>query len=237
MTAAKNPHAKTPTTMQQRAIDKRRRAYDLRAEGKSWDEVGAAMGLAPASCQKLYNTAVRTDGLPRLTEISRADVDQTSLVARDPAAAAEVVVAMTESALLNENDARFKALREACKEAGMKPGLVTALIKRMLSRGAGVLQEVRRLTLPELTAELERKTSLVMSYIDEYSVSQAGLKDLAIAANILIEKHQLLTNKPTQIIDFTARQQLGVLMPMMLAEAKRRGFDIQGTATRVETTP
>jgi hypothetical protein len=116
----------------------------------------------------------------------------------------------------------------------MKPTLVAALIRRMKSTYAPVVTEAKRLTTKELLEGLEEKTSLVMSAIDEYAVSQAGLKDLHIALNILIEKQQLLKNQPTHIIDFHSRQQIGVLVPMMLAEAKRRGITLDGSSVRVD---
>jgi translation initiation factor RLI1 len=115
----------------------------------------------------------------------------------------------------------------------MKPTLVANLIRRMRSTYAPVVEAAKRLTTKELVEQLEEKTTLVLGAIDEYAVAQAGLKDLSIAANILIEKQQLLTNKPTQILDVTTRMQVNGLLPMMIAEARRRGITVDGTAMRV----
>ena len=73
-----------------------------------------------------------------------------------------------------------------------------------------------------------------LSFMDETAMAQASLKDLSINLSVLVEKHQLLQNKPTQIIDFTSRQQLQVLLPRMVAEAKRRGIVVDGESSRVE---
>ena len=64
-------------------------------------------------------------------------------------------------------------------------------------------------------------------------MSQASLKDLSIALGILIEKRELLNNRPTQIIDFTSRLQVQQLLPRMVQEAKRRGIEIDVTPVRV----
>lgn len=219
------------TKLQIEAREKRKRIYDLRRENYSWDEIGKALGFEAATCEKYFRAAVKKDGLPAFESPDFAGRGRT-MEAQEPEAAAAVIAgAMAASAL---DDPKYRELREACKQAGMKPSLVTALIKRLsVGNYSPVMAEGKRLTIAQLTEELERKTALVMGYIDEFSVSQAGLKDLSIAANILIEKHQLLTNKPTQIIDFNSRQQINVLMPMMLAEARRRGIEIPGVAVRV----
>lgn len=221
------------TKLQQDAMEKRRVIYNLHGEGKSWEEVAAATGLTWRTCERYYRDSVKRGEFgPKLP--STAGGDMTSIAARDPVSAANIIAAAAVSSLVDE-DAKFRDLKEACRAAGMKSSLVTALIKRMqVGTGIGVMQEVKRLSLPDLTAELEKKTALVLGYIDEFSVSQAGLKDLSIAANILIEKHQLLTGKPTHNIDFTSRQELRVLMPALMQEAKRRGITVDSVATRVE---
>lgn len=214
------------------AFEKRKRIYDLHAEGHSWEEVGRAMGLEGATCEKYYRKSIKRGEFEALP--SQAGGDRSSLALREPENAAEVIAGMAESSLLNPGDARFKRLREACKEAGMKPSLVNALILRLQRACAPVADEVKRLTTKQLLDTLEEKTALALRYIDDYAMSQAGLKDLSIATDILIKNQQLLKNQPTQIIDFTMRQQIGQLMPQMLAEARRRGIMIEGAATRLD---
>ena len=217
------------------AMAKRRKIYDLRAENHSWEDIGKLTGFEPATCEKYFREALKKDGLPPLNSAAAAGKART-IEYQQPDAAAAVIAGMAAASAMGD-DPKFKDLREACKNAGMKPGLVTALIKRLQTGNYSVAtQEVKRLVGKQLIEALEDKTALVLNYMDEFAVSQAGLKDLSIAANILIEKQQLLKNQPTQIIDFTARQQIWQLMPMMLAEAQRRGIPltIEGTATRVD---
>jgi hypothetical protein len=134
-----------------------------------------------------------------------------------------------ESKTVATTEEMFAQIREVLGGAGMKPAVVAALLKRLELE----TPEARRLSPAQLLEEMEKKTSLVLSYIDEYSASTAGLKDLSIALSTLIEKQQLLKNQPTHIVDFTSRQELRVVMPALLAEAKRRGITIEGIAEKV----
>lgn len=219
------------TKAQLAARAKRKKIYDLRAENASWDDIGKAMGLEYDTVRKYFDIAIKRDGLAPLGDIDLRRGK--AFEAKHPAEAAAITLASGVATLLDQ-DPKYQALRETCKAAGLKPAYVNALIKRLrVGDYSPVAAEVKRLVGKDLVNALQEKTALVIGYMDDVAVSQAGLKDLAIAANVLIEKTQLLQNQPTQIIDFTARQQLGTLVPMMMAEARRRGIDIQGSATRV----
>jgi hypothetical protein len=55
---------------------------------------------------------------------------------------------------------------------------------------------------------------------------QATAAQLVAMAEKLIEKRQLLKGEATQIYGTERRQKIDELMPMLIAEAKRRGLDI-----------
>ena len=84
--------------------------------------------------------------------------------------------------------------------------------------------------------EIESVRQMLLKYMDEVAVSGASLKDIAITYGILVDKGQLLGGKPTQVFDVNMRAKLEVLMPLYLAEMKRRGITLEGQFTRVETT-
>jgi hypothetical protein len=138
-----------------------------------------------------------------------------------------------------DNSAHFiDALKVAAKNAGVKPGVIQALVNRLRAGDPNVSgkAEVKRLEGKALVDAITDKLSMVLHYVDEYAISQANLKDLAVTTGILVEKSLLLKGQPTQIIDFTSRQQITQLVPAMLAEAKRRGLPVtlDATAVRVE---
>jgi hypothetical protein len=199
----------------------------LRAEGYTFAEISAAMGLSPETCESYYRKGVKKGEYEPIPGAS-----PNAITSRNP----EETAAVMAAAALEVDDPKFARLREACKEAGLKPTIVAGLIKRLRTTFAGVLEEGRRLTVKEMTEELQKKAHLIFTYMDEYSVSQASLKDLSIALSVVIEKHELLSGRPTQTIDFTTRQQLPAIMAGFAAEARRRGITLDGTATRVESS-
>ena len=138
--------------------------------------------------------------------------------------------------------ANYAELRATLKANGVKPGVITALVKRLQAGdptvAVGEREPVRQMrTSSEFIEAFQDRLSMVLHYVDEVALSNASLKDLAIAAGIFTEKVLLLKGQPTQIIDFTSRQQLHVLAPRLLAEAKRRGITLDGQATVVHDVP
>lgn len=220
------------TKAQLRGKEKRQRIYDLRREGHSWPEVGAAMGLLPETCEEYFRKSVRRG---EFEAFPSPDAHRSRVMERrEPEAAAAVIAGMAAAVVMGD-DPKFKRLKEECREVGMKPSLVTSLIKRLqVGNYSPVTAEVKRLVGKDLIEALESKTTLVLNYMDEYSVSTASLKDLSIAASVLIEKQQLLKNQPTQILDVTTRMKVVGLLPAMIREAERRGLSIDSTARRVD---
>ena len=191
------------------------------------------MNLASKTCLNYCDRAIKEGNLPVLAQ-SQGKNDKASLMVKDSQAAGAVIAAMT-MAEVAQDDPKFKDLKDACKKAGIKPSIASALIKRLQTGNYSlVTAEAKRLVGKELIETIEKKLSLVSEYMDEFAVSQAGAKDLGILFNILVHNHQLLSNQPTHIIDFNSRQQLSVLLPSMIAEAKRRGITLEGSAQRVD---
>lgn len=218
------------TKLQKLAVAKRRRIRDLRAENLSWDEIAKETGFARDTCEKYYNRGVKNGEFPAL-EVHDARGSGTRTEFKQPEVAGAVAAGV---AIDGVEDPRLTQMRESMKQCGMKPAFIGAFIKRLKQQYSPFMTEAKRYSLAELKDKLDDKISLVLGYIDDVSTSQAGLKDLGIALNILIDKKQLLDNRPTQIIDFTTRERLPVLMPMMLAEARRRGITIEGQVEVVD---
>lgn len=206
---------KTDTIRVLKAKEKRRTIWEMRKRNCDWPEIGEALGLSEKTCQHYLEAAYKLDGLERLM-VKRARVD-----VKD-----EEAVSMVLTAASDPFDDKYRELRAVCKEAGMKPSLVAGIIRRMKSQFAAPLEEMKKLTLKEMTDQIESKISLVLSAMDEYSVAQASLKDQSIALGILVDRHQLLNNRPTQIFDHTSRLEVQQLAPLLLAEANRRGLVI-----------
>ena len=212
----------------------RLRIYTMRKACMSFADIAEAEGIPEGTAQEYFARAVKRDGLPKLDQ---EFMPGNSHVAKDDpqsvgAVLANLIVGSATTEPRNAVD-KFAKLREVCKDCGLKPAIVTALIRRLEASLAPVLEEGKRYTVAELSVQLEKKIALTLAYMDDLAMSQASFKDLSIGLNVLIEKHQLVNNKPTMIVDQNTRSQLVELTPLLLAEAKRRGVTLDGIAQRV----
>jgi len=203
---------------------KQRACYEMRRRGASWPEIAGAMAMSPQSARAAVDAAVR-NGAEQLPK--RGNRGAVPGLPADPNAAAKLA-----NKLGGEIDvAKFGEMAAA---AGVPPRLVSSLVRRLQLNLGNVRQELKRLSLAEQVQATNDKAQLVLSHIDELSIAGMNAKDLAMAYGILVDKAQLLGGKPTQIFDFNSRKRLEELMPQFIAEAKRRGITIDGTATVVQ---
>jgi hypothetical protein len=199
------------------AAERRRQVYEMRKAGNDWETVARVSGLREGTCKAYLKKAIDEDGMPDFTAIH----GKTSEL-KNTEGALDVIAAAMEPF---EED-RYEAVRKAAKNAGFPPKMIAGLILRMKSRYEPVLEEGRRMTVDEMTKSLESKIRLTLGYLDEFNLSQASGKDLAYILGILVDRMQLLSNRPTQIVDVTTRQQLPVLMVDLVAEMQRRGIQV-----------
>jgi len=197
------------------AVERRRTVHELRMANNGWDTIARVTGLKESSCKMYLKAAIDIDGLPPIHPIAERG-----------AAVNEVAVPEILALASDPFDQKFEQLRLACRQAGMKPTMVAAILRRLKTQFAAPYEEAKRLTLKQMTDQINEKIGLVLSAMDEYSVAGAPLRDQSIALGILVDRHQLLSGAPTQIIDVTARMQLQQLLPAVLAEAQRRGMTI-----------
>jgi hypothetical protein len=194
-------------------------------------DVGLVMGLEPETCRKYFDKGVQRGefGAPNVKAIT-----DTSIIGREPELAGDVLAKVVVATTADVDEHQFGALRQAMRDAGCPEKMIKSFLTRFRTTLATVASEGKRLTLKQLTEEIDRKIAMVLGFMDEQSMAGASFKDLSIGLSVLIEKQQLLQNKPTHIIDFNSRQQLTVLLPRMVNEAKRRGITLDGSAERVD---
>ena len=133
---------------------------------------------------------------------------------------------LTEEQLVDliETDAEpFMNLRNAAKDVGLEPQLVERMIARVRAQYQPVLTEMKTVKTHELLDLLEDRAHRALSYLDDYALAKAGAKDLAIIAGIMMEKRALLRGEPTHIMGTAERESLNDLVPLLVAEAEKRG--------------
>lgn len=83
----------------------------------------------------------------------------------------------------------------------------------------------KKLTTDTIVEGLEDKLAKVLHHMDDERFQEANLSTLVKAAGLLIDRRALLRGEPTQIVSSEERAALPKLLPILLLEAKRRGFD------------
>jgi len=205
-----------PKNVPQRA----QKAYDLRRQGLSWEEIGAMLKVTPETARN-YANLCENAGQERLAEFRRASPEMVN-----PEKTAEIIdKAMTERGLDREK------FLELAATAGMPAKVAHGLMARARANWGAIYKEVKRLKGEELVDKLHDRLSVALEYLDDYALANASGKDLAIIIGILIEKAQLVGGKPTQIYDHTLGMKLQTMMPAFMEEARRRGITLDVTAS------
>ena len=118
---------------------------------------------------------------------------------------------------------------ELSKQCGIPASVTKRLKNRLETRYIPVVQELRKITTKELQDRVDDRLARTIDYLDDFVLSKANARDLAVIIGILSEKRALLRGEPTQIIDFSKREAIHKLMPAMMAEAERRGLTVDLT--------
>lgn len=125
-----------------------------------------------------------------------------------------------------EGSEPFQTMLASAKKLGLKERTIQRLVQRLRAQYQPVLSELRKFEKNQFLELLEDRAHRALEYLDDYKLSEASAKDLAILVGILLEKRQLLRGEPTQIISFEERKSLGELIPLLIKEAKKRGLEI-----------
>lgn len=127
---------------------------------------------------------------------------------------------------LNGTNSSAAVILQAASEVGITRAHAAGLLRRLAVQKSGFRSRLDRLTTREMIAAIEDRLALVLEYIDEFGISGASPKDLAIMFGILVEKRQLLLGEPTQILSVEERKKINELIPALVEEAQRRGMTI-----------
>ena len=129
------------------------------------------------------------------------------------------------------------SLQAAAEACGLEASIVKSLVKRVKAQYQPILQEMRAFKTSELLGLLEDRAGRALQYLDDYKLSAASAKDLAIITGILLEKRQLLSGEPTHILSHEDRMSLNKLAPALEAEFRRRGFLAEDRGDIIDITP
>ena len=101
------------------------------------------------------------------------------------------------------------------------------LYERLRTEYLPELEELREYATKDFLALLDDRVGRALQHLTDEKLEKAEVRDLAVAIGILIEKRQLLRGEPTAIISVEERRQLIEIIPLIVAEAKRRGEEVE----------
>ena len=207
-----------PLTAKQRAVWDLVRSVAEGGQGKTQQEAAGILGISKPVVNKYVQTCRKKLGI----KMSRNEI-KTAEHKNPPLAAAVLDVATEPQGL--------QKIRDALREAGLPLATAEALLKRIRVKYYGLVTEVRNLKTQEILDLLGQKIHLALTYMDDKVFSEASFRDLALGTTAMIEKRQLLRGEPTAIISDAERAKLHELLPLAIAEARRRGLTIEGQVT------
>ncbi len=136
---------------------------------------------------------------------------------------ADRVAALCQDLLDPTCDHSYKALG---RKHSFSDKTAKALHMRLMTHYMPQNRELRTLTATKMLAKTEDRLDAILDHMTDYKLAHSSAKDLAICYGILAEKRALLRGEPTQIMSIDDSRSLSHLMKDVIAEAERRGLDI-----------
>ena len=211
---------------------KQQRLWDLKEAGKTRPQIAAELGISNPVVSKTINVIRKKLGItydPKRDDARRDNAYQ-AVENADPERAAKIIDAASEPEALQK-------VVEAMRAAGLPEKVTSRMLHRLKVKYFGAITEIRNLKTQEILDMLGKKIHLALTYMDDKVLAEASFRDLALGATAMIEKRALLRGEPTQIVSDHERKKLHELMPLMIAEAQRRGITYEGTAVKVVNPP
>ena len=223
----------------QKSEERMRQAYDLRQQGRAWIDIGETLGITAPAASNLAKLAETRLGLPPLHRTHRSRTNDRT----NPMAAEQ----LAKSVGVDVSDVQFvncvasvagkldtEKFLEVAAAAGVPSRIAGELARRVQANYEGLNAPVKPMSDKEFADATRLVAQKMLSHMDETTMMTTSMKDLVIAFGVMVDKAQLLGGKPTSIVDFNLKQKIEVMMPKMLAEARRRGITIEGEATHVK---
>jgi len=215
-----------PAGQVRQLTEKQQAVYDLKMAGKKRPEIASALGISEPVVSKTLQACYRKLG------IAKKDRPLTGTIElRDPERLAATVDAATEP------EAKLESIRKVFRDYGLPLAASEALLRRIRQKYFGVVEATRSLKSGEIVDALNHKIDLALRYMDDKTMSEASFRDLALGTAAMIEKRQLLRGEPTSIVSDAERAKLHELLPLAIAEAKRRGLTVEGQVLEKSVEP
>lgn len=229
---------KSTLTPHEENLRRMRLPADQGGEGKTPAEAATALGLTTQSVYNMWARINRKLGIPKMEKAeqlalaTQAGAEQRMIEHASPEVAAAAFDAASDPTADSQR-AAIDRVNDELQRAGIPGKVSQAIVRRMRVRYGNAITVKRALTTNEILKGIDEQIFLIDSYIDDKVCAESNLRDLGLVKAALLEKRNLLRGEPTAIISNLDREKLHALIPSMIAEARRRGITVDGTAERV----
>ena len=126
-------------------------------------------------------------------------------------------------------DPTLGRVRKALRAVGFNEATTRGFMRRIERERNGAVLLARSVKTRDLLALVSDRAHRILESIDASDIDEATLRDKATSIGILIDKRQLLSGEPTQILSIPERGKLNDLVEIVVKEARRRGLQIDAT--------
>ena len=127
--------------------------------------------------------------------------------------------------------------KQIARQYGVSEMQVKGMMQRLRTTALAMREELHQVTQKGLSDIIDDRLMRALQYLDDYQMAGASARDLAYVIDRLFNMRSLLRGEPTQIMGHDERRALNDLVPLMMAEARRRGVTIEAVASPVPTGP
>lgn len=216
-----------PLTAKQQAIWDLVRPVGDGGQGKTYGEAAAIVGISKPVVSKTLQAVYKKLGIK--SKDKERPFNQRGAEFKDPEKFAAVLDAAAHTNL--------ETLAAALRDSGVPERAAASIIKRIQTRFYGAVSATKNLKTQEILDMLGNRIHLALQYMDDKVMGEASFRDLALGTTAMIEKRQLLRGEPTAIISDAERAKLHELLPLAIAEARRRGLTVEGQVTERQIEP
>lgn len=150
----------------------------------------------------------------------------------------ELAVSLLETLVVTvgTEDERKSAFKVQAKKLGLPETTAREIYDRFSNKYRVIVDTLRKANTVDILALLDHCIIEVMESLAGQDWSSVSARDKMVIAGIMVDKRQLLSGEPTAIVSVEDRRSLGALTKAMLAEARRRGYEVDLTPDQYNST-
>lgn len=190
-----------------------------------------ARPVTTADRLKAAEAALRARGLDpnNLPTLPQANPNRHTLEGKDPEKAGQI---LAETVL-----DPIATAKQIAQQYGVSELQVKGMMGRLRTSALAMREDLIQVTQKSLGDIVDDRLMRALKYLDDYQMAGASARDLAYVIDRLFNMRSLMRGEPTQIMGHDERRKLSDLVPLFVAEARRRGITIEGHAVPIAPIP